>query len=76
MLHECCKKIIEVCEGKANSAQIYYSQYSKAIFLEDLKKHFHHKLQERYQTPYLYCYEEEELLYQDGVNIKPQSTQN
>ena len=40
-------KIKEVCVSKTNSAQIYHNHYSKAI-MGDLKKHFHHKLQESY----------------------------
>ena len=40
-------KIIEVCVGETNSAQIYHNHYSKHI-IENLKKHFHHKLQESY----------------------------
>ncbi len=45
-------KIKEVCVGKTNSAQIYHTHYSKAI-IEDLKKHFHHTLQESFPDTWL-----------------------
>ncbi len=61
--------------GETCSAIIYYSHYFKAI-LEDLKKHFHYKLQESLPDGRLILLERRRALYLDSVIIKPQSAQN
>ncbi len=63
------------CNDSPQASSLINADTQEAI-LEDLKKHFHHELQESFPDTRHVLLKRRRALYPDNVNIKPQYPQN